>query len=377
MKKIALLNSYSSNQAASKNDQIKSFLAGPDNSGNLVYLSLIAGSLEHFDCITTDYLMSNEELVRDSYEAVILPFSNMLSPFFKHPVAEFCWSRDIKIVLLSIGVQAPLGANIDDLVLSADSLMLLESAKRGGEEITVRGNISQRVLARYGFLSRAVGCPSLLGIGKIDLESCVQPDARICGNCTLNGEHRELSARMLEFVVENCSGCALQDEARIIRDVYSIPVEEIPFSSFKDSLYHHDLMNKLFDYGYYNLGKYEWGQVRDFFRRNAFFSLDLIEWRAYLRSFALSVGTRFHGNVLAMQSGVPAMFVSCDSRTKELTEFHSLPIVEGDHELSKRTIGKLAAQRNQAFLDNFDRSISPMRSYIRGSVLDSYWSKLN
>lgn len=37
------------------------------------------------------------------------------------------------------------------------------------------------------------------------------------------------------------------------------------------------------------------------------------------------MGERFHGNIVQVQNGVPALFLTVDSRTSELTEFFDLP----------------------------------------------------
>src|SRR3546814_10251152 len=48
-------------------------------------------------------------------------------------------------------------------------------------------------------------------------------------------------------------------------------------------------------------------------------------WLEYTRKFDLAVGTRFHGNMLAFQAEVPALFVTHDSRTSELVNRLALP----------------------------------------------------
>ena len=54
---------------------------------------------------------------------------------------------------------------------------------------------------------------------------------------------------------------------------------------------------------------------------------DTQEWDNYLRDFEFSMGMRFHGNVIALQNNMRALTVTSDSRTKELTEFFSLPSI--------------------------------------------------
>ena len=58
-------------------------------------------------------------------------------------------------------------------------------------------------------------------------------------------------------------------------------------------------------------------------RRRIFFSTG--EWDRFLDGFDFYMGMRFHGGVAAMQRGLPALFITSDSRTEELCDFFSLP----------------------------------------------------
>ncbi len=49
------------------------------------------------------------------------------------------------------------------------------------------------------------------------------------------------------------------------------------------------------------------------------------EWCDYLKNIDFSIGGRFHGNVIALWNNIKALFLTVDSRTKELTDFFRLP----------------------------------------------------
>jgi polysaccharide pyruvyl transferase WcaK-like protein len=55
----------------------------------------------------------------------------------------------------------------------------------------------------------------------------------------------------------------------------------------------------------------------------AFFSID--EWSAFMLQKDLSIGSRFHGNLIALLNGVPAILFAHDSRTAEMAKFMSIP----------------------------------------------------
>lgn len=55
---------------------------------------------------------------------------------------------------------------------------------------------------------------------------------------------------------------------------------------------------------------------------------DITQWRNYAKKLDFTVGGRFHGNVIPLQAGVPAMFISIDARTQEMCEYFSFPMIK-------------------------------------------------
>ncbi len=60
------------------------------------------------------------------------------------------------------------------------------------------------------------------------------------------------------------------------------------------------------------------------------------EWAEYIRNYDFSIGYRFHGNVIALNNNIPALFIYSDSRVKEMCEFFKFPMISGtDFDASK------------------------------------------
>lgn len=59
-------------------------------------------------------------------------------------------------------------------------------------------------------------------------------------------------------------------------------------------------------------------------------------WSKKLKAFSpqLSIGTRLHGNLLALSTGVPTIFISGDVRTREMTQTMGLPYLDSLVEIS-------------------------------------------
>lgn len=68
-----------------------------------------------------------------------------------------------------------------------------------------------------------------------------------------------------------------------------------------------------------------------------------------MQNYDFSMGMRFHGNIIAMQNGLRALFVVSDSRTRELTEYFGLPVLEAkefDEQKPCGNIGKKPTLQN-------------------------------
>ncbi len=61
-------------------------------------------------------------------------------------------------------------------------------------------------------------------------------------------------------------------------------------------------------------------------QRQVFFRIE--EWVEWLRQFDFSMGSRFHGNVLAIRNGIPALTMAIDGRMQEMTRFFRLPTMD-------------------------------------------------
>ena len=57
---------------------------------------------------------------------------------------------------------------------------------------------------------------------------------------------------------------------------------------------------------------------------------DTNQWRAWTSSRDFAFGRRFHGNVIALQAGVPALMVAVDDRMREMLNFSGLPKIDAN-----------------------------------------------
>lgn len=63
---------------------------------------------------------------------------------------------------------------------------------------------------------------------------------------------------------------------------------------------------------------------------------DIQSWNDFYKkeNIKFAFGTRFHGNMAALRNGIPALWITHDSRTRELTSYMHLPSIDAT-EISK------------------------------------------
>lgn len=203
---------------------------------------------------------------------------------------------DKPLIPISVGVQSS-APNVD-IALHPDTIRLLRTlAERA--VLAVRGEYTAAVLERNGIVNfRIVGCPSLY-VG-MDEHFRVEkkpfaPSMRACANFrTFYGTLSEAEKQFLTF-------CANRDMGFVEQNVFSLTLENCQGNQPQ--------------YAYLQ----EWlGR-----KKQVFFHIE--EWLDWVKAYDFSLGSRFHGNVIAITSGIPALTMVVDSRMQEMTRLFHLP----------------------------------------------------
>lgn len=87
-------------------------------------------------------------------------------------------------------------------------------------------------------------------------------------------------------------------------------------------------------------GATDWQSLEAFITRHTRVFFDIASWANGIADYGKCFGTRLHATVMALNSGVPAILVHHDSRTREMAEFAGIPAIStrqasvGDTEIS-------------------------------------------
>ncbi len=198
----------------------------------------------------------------------------------------------IPFVPLSIGLQHQEFAV--GFRLSEQVVRLLKKLEERAV-LGVRGEYTADVLYRHRIQNIAViGCPSLYYWNNPALR--VEGQAAVSAGCNFRTFYGPLSAAEKQFL----SYCARYDLPFIEQTGWRFTMENCG----ERSLFH---------------------AINSWLQRRSAMPCSFSEWESLLRGINFSLGGRFHGNVIALWRGARSLFLTTDSRTREMTEFFGLP----------------------------------------------------
>jgi len=261
---------------------------------------------------------------REHYDLVLIPASNFVNNVTDLSAHYAYFSKtDVSLVCFGLGSQLLPG---QDVALAPGTEKFLRLVGERSGSIGVRGTFTAEVLWNLGVRNvSVVGCPSLLSLRAEHLQRLLREPPtldKLAVNFSNNVRRHALNAMAMKVsedslfqrVMRENSFYILQNETPEIdlleaRDAGNadgvIAAMERVCASFAVSPSRDDVKQYLLQ------------------RMRIFFSVN--EWLGSTSTMTASVGSRFHGNIAAILSGVPAMFLVHDMRTLELCEFFHLP----------------------------------------------------
>lgn len=279
------------------------------NSGNTVYM--IAGEsyfygingvkvISHIEL--KDILKTDADFCKRNFDIAIGMEANVLGP--GHYLSEnpkFIKSLKIPFFCLGIGAQADINYSLDFLKEYGDNIKLyIDTILQSGGDIALRGNFTNECLKELGYNNLFVsGCPSLFIKRqnlKISNNKVEQKDFKPMFNAHLV---QDLNYKLYK---EN-NNCVFFDQDQYLELLYNPDVKNIQ-PKFE---------NKVF------IELFKSGKIKG--------DMNYIPWQKQIiqGKFNFSYGSRMHGNIIAIQNGIPAFVKAIDSRTREISEFFGIP----------------------------------------------------
>ena len=340
----------------------------PHNVGDQFVAAGLARALDcdEFYTITREATARQFDIVNEECHAIIVVAQNALSPgwFESHLPIEYLKQLKIPLLFFSLGLQFRFG---DTLELTDGDVNVLKYLHDHCESSQIRGEITAELLAKYGIHNtRVLGCPSLLW--PMSREINIRPPSFENVGFTLTDMGRLPHIHNYQFsimetlfnqskqftVVAQGGEFSLQSyitardgiHPSLRHDVWvktnTEDVRKVERLDFQGPIPSGTMMQSYitrFDtaqlerdvrWYYRDLSK----PLLDNIVERAFYGSTLSEYIRRARDASLYVGTRLHGNLMAITQGTPSVFAIHDYRMKDMAEFLKLPFIpfEGSHE---------------------------------------------
>lgn len=298
------------------------------NTGNYFFETAVKKQL------TDTKIISSFNEVPQNAEKLILSMSNFMSPHTDlGPIADHIERLNIKQIVM-IGAGAQSNSYCEEVRLTNGTERFLRVIADRSETIGVRGFFTNDLLEKYGINNgQVIGCPSIfMNLDRnFQVNKPILPNSpKIVTHYTPTGHYRDNLAHINNFAYENCAAYIAQSENDLISAVEkNVEDEDIEYM-----------------FGYYNNGKFSKREFRDWFHKNTKWFFDINEWFNYMEKIDFSIGTRFHGNMGAIQVGTPALNLVFDTRTRELCEYLNLPTMFLDEFTGNHTVEELYEKAN-------------------------------
>ena len=287
------------------------------NSGNLVFARAVFDHL-NIDSVDIDidrYRFGQKygddefiDYVNNNYDCCVLPAANWLSIYFYKILPNFTYViRRLKIPVIVIGLGAQIPKNTDiNLVktIKKEASDFLAAINNKNTIVGLRGEKTAEIFEQLGFHNYVVtGCPSGYS-GVLPRKVINENDSKV----VVNGRIAELNSYLFRDL--NCKkNLCYIDQDEFFRLSRNIILET-------RALYHFIKGGNVF---------------RDLIKNNrAGMFVNYNSWFNFVAQFEFSLGSRFHGNMISLMSGTPALFITHDSRTSELIELFNFPSIKID-----------------------------------------------
>jgi hypothetical protein len=262
--------------------------------------------------------------VDQKFDLIAIPAANFLFPGFDFGwLADFIERTSLPCFVVGLGAQAPSLRDAAIAIPEGTQRFVKVVADRS-HTIGVRGEFTAAVLARLGVGNVTItGCPSLY--------ASLTPELKITRVPSSDALHVSVNGSRNVVAHSFSAGQAAQVEAALIRLAMTHNFDYVLQNEFPEiDLLHGPViteeLREQVQAALHALGLAAiTSEYIEFIRRQGKVFFTVEDWSAFIKTRDFVLGTRFHGNVIALVHGVPAVIFAHDARTLEMCEAMKIP----------------------------------------------------
>ncbi len=256
--------------------------------------------------------------LKDNYDIIAFPAANQLNPDWDMShLAGLFEQADLPLLICGLGVQAP--TQDYGITFKKGTLRFIDVISERAKFIGVRGEFTAEVLARNGVKNvEVMGCPSNFINTEVNLGKSIEKkltQLKTVDSLVLNYDVTPQLAELVRVAYQWGLG-------RDVTFINQAPLDLVKMANEPMQAIEESLITRIRNLVAPGVSD----SIFLNFVRGSFCShFDVNTWMNQLTKADLAIGTRLHGNMLALQAGVPSIFIPHDSRTQELTDLMKVP----------------------------------------------------
>ena len=293
-----------------------------NNTGNLVFWYAFQSHVSAQEKKFFSFHFNPAEV--NKCDAVVLMYANHINPNFDlGPFLDSLDGINVPIIALGLGLDAELDAGVAALPKGSVEYLRLLASKT--ESIGLRGEQTQRALLDIGIENTCVlGCVS--NFITPDLRGKLRPwENKPVGKILLCNHNYSRATYPLNAAINMAFPNAfVENVVQAPLELLKIARNDADLGADVDHARLHDFLAPLV-----NPKRSLESLVQSV---SAYY--DTGGWLEKAKAYDLALGTRMHGNMVALQAGTPTLFCVHDARTDELCDTMRLPAIRADGLLS-------------------------------------------
>ena len=305
------------------------------NTGNLLFFNAVRSLFKN----DYDYLLKPggeyiwEESIKQRYDILLCPMANHLSSkILSKEYVSYLEKSEVSILPIGLGVQADFHTDIREFssafLAQPHCARFISLLNERAKCVCTRGKTSAEFLLNLGYKNEilSTGCPSGTLSENTDLGTLLADNLKRTIQLVENGKPF-IYVHNLPSILKWSSDLLETDQSLIpsatktmhlFKDKYATNIQQsfIPLEGTEQN----------FSTNFQGEGRLSSREGHsDSLRFSIFFNLE--SWAQAVSSASVSVGTRIHGNILAMQLGIPSLLYSHDERVAELAGQVGMPSI--------------------------------------------------
>ncbi|WP_377377177.1 polysaccharide pyruvyl transferase family protein [Ponticaulis profundi] len=228
----------------------------------------------------------------------------------------------LPIIVFGLGAQAPIGQSISESFVAPETKRLLSVISHHAPKIAVRGEFTADLCKHLGIDNvEVIGCQSCFISRRSEFRLPELMNPPRIEKTVVNVTYPEPEIKLIKEALASNSTFIGQTE-RFEYEIAKIErlesVEDIPSEIL--SLIRPGLMRA------FTSSRIDFKSYHEWIKKSFHQFYSMPPWfEKFKEGYDACIGTRFHGNMAAMQAGVPSLWIVHDSRTQEFCDHLGLP----------------------------------------------------